>query len=139
MRIAAALLLMSTSAMAEGSSSSYSRDERGEFGSVVSRYNATGELFRIEGRCHPACTMFLGIRNVCIEPGASFVFRTGQDRAGRDRQRKNVAQVPQQMPHHLMSAYNGSLRSYLQSSGADTTLSGNEVISMFGYRKCPAR
>ena len=65
MRIAAGLLLASTSAMAAGSSVGY---ETGgsyyRFAALVQQYNGTGELFRIDGVCEAACTMFLAIRNV---------------------------------------------------------------------------
>jgi hypothetical protein len=133
-RIAAGLLLMSSSAMAAGSSAGYGGGFA-EVEPVVKRYNASGELFRIEGRCHLSCTSFLGIRNVCIDPGSIIVFHDGHDRGGHDRQRKNTVDVP----HHLMSAYNASLRSYLQTSGANTVVSGNDMINRFGYRGCPAK
>ena len=69
--IAAALLLSSTAAIA-GNNAGYEMGGRyARFDPVVSQYNQSGELFRIEGHCQSACTLFLGIRNVCIGPGAS--------------------------------------------------------------------
>ena len=52
--------------LADGSSVPYS--EGGyvpDFVKIVRQYNASGELFRIEGTCKSACTLFLGIGNVC--------------------------------------------------------------------------
>jgi hypothetical protein len=135
LRIAAAALLVSTSAIAAGSSSGYGNGGWfAEFDPVVRQYNASGELFRIEGHCQSACTLFLGIHNVCIDPGASLLFH-----AGHDRQHHITAQAT----HHLLSAYNGKLRTYLDASHAMetlefTTISGSDMISKFGYRKCPA-
>ena len=136
LRIAAAALLVSSSAMAAGSSSSYGNGGWfAEFDPVVHQYNASGELFRIEGHCQSACTLFLGIRNVCIDPGASLLFH-----AGHDHQHRITAQATS----HLMSAYNGPLRGYLKTSHAMetlefTTISGSDMIGRFGYRKCPAK
>ena len=33
---------------------------------IVAAHNRSGELIRIQGHCQSACTLFLGIRNVCI-------------------------------------------------------------------------
>ena len=32
-----------------------------DFDPVVAQYNASGELFRIEGHCQSSCTLFLAI------------------------------------------------------------------------------
>ena len=53
--------------LADGSSRPYS--EGGyipDFVKIVRQYNARGEPFRIEGTCKSACTLFLGIGNVCV-------------------------------------------------------------------------
>jgi hypothetical protein len=134
MRIAAFLLLVSTSAMAAGSSSGHG--DGGwfkDFDPVVKQYNQSGELFRIEGHCQSACTLFLGIRNVCIDPGASLLFHAGHDR-GRN--------ITAQATGHMMSAYNGKLRGYLKANHVMetlefTTISGQDLIQKFGYRACP--
>src|SRR5690349_4678879 len=81
MHIAAGLLLVSTSAMAApGSSVGY--EDGGSYytyKSVVQQYNASGELFRIDGICQAACTLFLAIRNVCIGPNARLMFRAASE------------------------------------------------------------
>jgi hypothetical protein len=33
----------------------------------IDRANASGELCRIRGHCQSNCTLFLGLRNVCLE------------------------------------------------------------------------
>lgn len=92
------------------------------------------ENFRIDGHCQSACTLFLAIRNVCIEPTARLLFHAGHTR-GTDRQ------IHAGSTNHMLAAYNGRLRSYLQAGGymntlAFHTLSGQQMISKFGYRAC---
>lgn len=67
-------------AAAEGSS--LDRGEGGyvpDFVAIVRQYNASGEPFRIEGVCKSACTLFLGIRKVCVDRGATLMFHAGHD------------------------------------------------------------
>src|SRR5437764_11547089 len=72
---------VSTTALAEGSSKGYGMGGWFEqFDPVVRQYNQSGELFRIAGHCQSACTLFLSIRNVCIEPSAQLLFHAGHDR-----------------------------------------------------------
>lgn len=124
------------SAMAAGSNAGY---ENGgsfhRFDPVVSQYNASGELFRIQGHCQSSCTMFLGIRNVCVDRSAQLLFH-----AGHDLQR-NVRPV---FTDHMLSNYNAPLRNYLVSNHyMDTlafhTISGRDLIQKFGYRECPKK
>jgi len=133
--ILAALLLFSTSAMA-GSSAGYGMGGQfSRFDPVVSQYNQSGELFRIEGHCQSACTLFLGIRNVCIERSATLLFHAGHDR------NKNITSSSTQ---HMLSAYNASLREYVTAQHFMDTLefhsiSGRDMIQKFGYRECPKK
>ena len=65
--IAALLALMPACAMAEGSNAGFGMGGNySRFDPVVAQYNASGELFRISGHCQSSCTLFLGIRNVCV-------------------------------------------------------------------------
>jgi len=100
---------------------------------IVAEHNRTGELFRIQGHCQSACTLFLRIRNVCIERSARLLFH-----AGHDRQKNITAKAT----NHLLNAYNARLRQYLVSGGYMNTLefhtiSGSDLIRKFGYRECP--
>jgi hypothetical protein len=83
-------------AVADASSSPYS--EGGyvpDFVKIVRQYNASGEQFRIEGICKSACTLFLGIRNVCVERDAKLMFHAGHDiaenRTGPDTRASRAA------------------------------------------------
>jgi hypothetical protein len=101
------------------------------FDPVVSEYNQSGKLFRISGHCQSACTVFLAIKNVCIEPGAELLFHAG----GQER-------VSAEATNHMLSAYSPSLRVYLLERHAMDTLtffpiSGADLIQKFGYRECP--
>jgi hypothetical protein len=126
-------LLTSLPALAVGSSTPYGRGGWFEqFDPIVQQYNQSGEQFRIEGHCQSACTLFLGIRNVCIVRSAQLLFH-----AGHDRQRNIKASATA----HMMSAYNGRLRAYLTANHvmetlAFHTISGSDMIAKFGYREC---
>lgn len=132
--VAALLLSLATTTAIAGSSAGYEMGGRfARFDPVVRQYNQSGELFRIEGHCQSACTLFLGIRNVCIDPNASLLFH-----AGHDRERNVMASST----NHMLSAYNARLRSFVMSSHYMDTLefhevSGRDMIRKFGYRECP--
>jgi hypothetical protein len=75
-----------TSVPAAAEGSSVGHGEGGyvpDFVAIVRRYNASGETFRIEGVCKSARTLFLGIRNVCVERSATLMFHAGHDIAGQ--------------------------------------------------------
>jgi hypothetical protein len=133
--ISAAFLLAASSAMA-ATSAGYGMGGRFvRFDPVVAEHNRTGELFRIEGHCQSACTLFLGIRNVCVDRNASLLFHAGHDR------NRNVSV---KWTYHMLSAYNARLRRYLVSGHyMDTfafhTISGGDMIDKFGYRACPKK
>ena len=104
-----------------------------DFQPEIDRANASGELFRIKGHCQSLCTVFLGLRNVCVERSARLLFH-----AGHDRQRNINAGSTQRM----MNAYNAPLRQYLVNGRymetlAFHTISGAAMIDKFGYKECP--
>jgi hypothetical protein len=104
-----------------------------DFQPEIDRANATGELFRIKGHCQSNCTLFLGLRNVCVERSATLLFH-----AGHDRQRNINAGSTQRM----LNAYNAALRAYVTEKGYMNTLEfhaipGSMIIDKFGYRECP--
>jgi hypothetical protein len=133
--IVAMLLLTSTSAIA-GTSAGYGMGGQfARFDPVVSQYNQSGEVFRIEGHCQSACTLFLGIRNVCIDRNATLLFHAGHDRS------KNITASS---TSHMLGAYNASLRDYVTSNHYMDTLafhsiSGRDMIQKFGYLECPRK
>ena len=86
----------------------------------------TGKPFKIEGSCQSACTLFLKLRSVCIDPSAQLYFHAG-----------GTAQATQVM----LNSYNGKLRSFLSAHHYMDTpqfhaISGREMIETFGYRRC---
>ena len=132
--LAGALLLLSTAAMAAGTNAGYEMGgQYARFDPVVSQYNQSGELFRIEGHCQSSCTLFLAIRNVCIGRGATLLFHAAHD---RDRN------PSPSRTEHMLGAYNARLRDYVTSHHFVDTLefhaiSGREMVHRFGYRACP--
>jgi hypothetical protein len=109
-----------------------------DFVKIVRQYNASGEAFRIQGACKSACTMFLGIRNLCVERDAKLMFHAGhdiaEDRTGPDTRASRT----------MLYRYNEGLRHYLleghhMDSEEFYTLAGGELIDRFGYRECTTR
>lgn len=98
-----------------------------EFAPKVREADRAGKTFRISGHCQSACTMFLAVRTVCIEPSARLLFHAGKTARGtRD----------------MMNSYNAKLSAYLVSNGIMEratfhTISGRDMITRFGYRQCP--
>jgi hypothetical protein len=134
MRILVGLILMLISSTAFAATSE--RFGKGgwikNFQPEIDRANASGELFRIKGHCQSNCTLFLGLRNVCVERSATLLFH-----AGHDRQRNINAGSTQRM----LSAYNAALRQYVMDHHyMDTlefhTIPGSMIIDKFGYREC---
>ena len=97
------------------------------------KYNQSGELFQIEGHCRSACTLFLAIRNVCIDRNATLLFQAGHN---RQREMTNSA------TSHMLGAYNAALREHVIAKHYMETLAfhaifGREMIQKFGHRACP--
>jgi hypothetical protein len=136
MRYLVALIVVAfgSSAMAAGTSQGYGAGGRfAVYDPIVTVHNKSGELFRIEGRCQSSCTLFLGIRNVCIERSAVLAFHAGLDRSGK---------ISAASTQHMLNAYKPKLRRYLLAGGYTQTqafhsISGGEMIDRFGYKECP--
>jgi hypothetical protein len=133
--LATMLLLFATSAMA-GNNSGYEFGGRyARFDPVVSQYHQSGELFRIEGHCQSSCTLFLGIRNLCIDRNATLLFHAAHDRS------QNASPS---LTSDMLGAYNARLRNYVTANHYMDTLafhsiSGSDMIRKFGYRECPKK
>ena len=128
-----ALILFSPSAcfgagaFAQESSSRYGMGgQTQQFGQIRKQLSETGQSFRIEGHCQSACTMFLKLKNACVDPNAELLFHAGETPKGTER---------------MLNSYNGSLRGYLvanhiMDTSTFTTISGRDIIRKFGYRSC---
>ena len=106
-----------------------------KFDAIIAQYNATGELFRIEGHCQSSCTMFLAIRNVCVDPNANLLSHAALSVSERDH-----APYPERN-NHMASHYNSSLREFVlanhyMDSFAFHPISGRAIIHKFGYPQC---
>jgi len=87
----------------------------------------SGKLFKIEGICKSACTMFLNLSNVCIDPNAVLMFHAG----GNARSTAI-----------MLDSYNTKLRNFVMANHYMDTrelhaISGHDMIQKFGYRRCP--
>jgi hypothetical protein len=134
--IALALLLVARAALAAGTTAGYEMGGNyGRFDPVVSQYDQSGQLFRIDGHCQSSCTLFLAIRNVCVSRGATLLFHAAHDRTGNPSPANT---------EHMLAAYHPKLREYVVSHHYMETLafhaiSGSAMIDTFGYRECPRR
>ena len=137
--IAAGLLAPSSALRAEGSSRPHGAGGYvPDFIKIIRQYNASGEPFRIEGNCKSACTLFLGIRNVCVERTATLLFHGGHDI------KENVTGPQTRASRAALYRYNDALRQYvLDNHFLDTdefhSLPGSMLIERFGYRECAAK
>ena len=122
-------LLSTGSCFAEGSSSGFGEGGHiPEFLAIVQQHNQSGEPFRIEGACKSACTMFLGIRNVCVDRGAVPMFHAGHDI------KENATGPNTRASRAMLSQYNAALRGYLSDgqymdSDVFHNLSGSELLT----------
>jgi hypothetical protein len=134
--IAVLALLVSAPAMAAGTTAGFEMGGRyRRFDPVVSQYNKSGELFRIEGHCQSSCTLFLAIRNVCISRSATLLFHAAHDRSGN---------ASASNTEHMLTAYTPKLRDYLtlhhyMDTLAFHAISGRDMIQKFGYPECPRK
>ena len=106
-----------------------------KFDAIIGQYNASGELFRIEGHCQSSCTMFLAIRNVCVDANANLLFHASLSARERDH-----APYPEKNAH-MASHYNSSLRAFVLANHymdlfTFHPISGRDIIRKFGYRQC---
>ena len=106
-----------------------------KFDAIIAQYNASGEPFRIEGHCQSSCTMFLAIKNVCVDPNATLLFHAALSAHERDH-----APYPARNAH-MASHYNASLRRFVlanhyMDSFTFHAVSWRDIIRKFGYRRC---
>jgi hypothetical protein len=131
-----AAVVWAPSVLAAGSSIPYGGGgPMAKFDAIIGQYNASGELFRIEGHCQSSCTMFLAIRNVCVDPGANLLFHAALSARDRDH-----APYPEKNAH-MASHYNLSLRAFVlahhyMDSFTFHPISGRDIIHKFGYPQC---
>jgi hypothetical protein len=130
-----AILTQGPFAFADGSSLPYGGGGRIRPGEIIQKYNQSGELFRIEGRCQSSCTMLLAIKNVCIDPNSTLLFHAALFPNERGQKPPPARQAA------MLNSYNAKLRNYLVANGyVDTfefhAISGRDIIQKFGYRAC---
>ncbi|MEA2882985.1 MAG: hypothetical protein QOH32_2241 [Bradyrhizobium sp.] len=134
-----ASLLWAPAAFAAGSSVPWGGGGMmAKFDAIIAQYNASGEPFRIEGHCQSSCTMFLAIRNVCVDPNATLLFH-----AALSAHEKDHAPYPERNAH-MASHYNTALRRFVlanhyMDSFTFHAVSGRDIIRKFGYRRCEGK
>ena len=131
--LAVVVALLSSPAFAATSQPYGMGGDTNKFAAIVSQANASGELFRIQGHCQSACTMFLGISNVCVERSATLLFHAA-----------GIGTINPARTAQMASMYNASLRDYVESNHyLDTrtlrAIPGGVIIDKFGYKECPKR
>ena len=137
--LAIAMLAAASAVQSEGSSRGHG--EGGRFAvyyPIIAKYNKSGELFRIEGACRSACTLFLGIRNVCVDRKAVLAFHGGPD------SKTHKVGPDTSSTRGMLAAYKPKLRRYLLDghhldSSQYHELAGAVMIDKFGYPACKGR
>jgi hypothetical protein len=129
---AIALTLAASPALAGTSQGWENGGKFANFDPVIAAYNRSGAVFRIVGQCNSACTMFLSIKNMCVERSAIFGFHAGGDGKGN---------ISLDATRHMQKAYNEKLRRFVienryMETFAFQTISGDDIIDKFGYRAC---
>jgi hypothetical protein len=132
-------LLIAAPAQAEGSSKGHG--EGGRFAvyyPIIAKYNKSGGVFRVEGVCRSACTLFLGIRNVCVDRKATLAFHGGPD------SKTHKVGPDTSSSRSMLAAYKSKLKRYLLDghhldSSNYHELSGAVLIDTFGYPACKPR
>jgi hypothetical protein len=124
-----------SSALADGSSLPYGGGGRIGVDEIVRKYNASGEIFRIEGRCQSSCTMLLQIKNACVDPDATLLFHAALFPNEKGQKPPPARQA------RMLNSYNAKLRSFLVANHyVDSfdfhAISGRDIIQKFGYRQC---
>lgn len=134
--VCATAVAWSSSASAGGSSEPYGRGGMRfpQMNSIISQYNKSGELFRIEGNCRSSCTELLAIKHVCVDPNATLEFHAAL--------RQPSEPVNPARNRQMASYYNSRLRSFVlanhyMDSWEFHPISGQDMIQKFGYRQCP--
>src|SRR5262245_26254165 len=121
-------LLLTGPVLAVGHSDGYGRGGTfGDYDPIIAKFNASGDVFIIRGRCQSACPLFLRIRNACIAPTARFGFHAGRNVTSTNR---------------ILSSYKPTLRAHLEGVGALQGqayyfISARDMVTKFGYRACP--
>ena len=130
-------LTVATAAQADGSSKPHGQGGRfAVYYPIIAKYNKSGERFRIEGECRSACTLFLSIRNVCIDRGALLAFHGGPDAKthkvgpNSSSSRGMLAAYKPKLSQYLLDGHHLDSRQYHELSGA-------VLIDKFGYPACP--
>ena len=104
-----ATLVWTSAVLADGSSLPYGGGgAMAKFDAIIGQYNASGELFRIEGHCQSSCTMFLAIRNVCVDPNANLLFHASLSARERDH-----APYPEKNAHMASRSGRANLRAFV--------------------------
>ena len=101
----------------------------------VSQLSRSGQRVELRGRCYSACTLYLGLRNVCIHPSARFGFH-GPSRSGTPLGQREFDHWSRMMANH----YREPLRSWFLNTARHRINGhhfrrGSELIAM-GYRAC---
>ena len=98
---------------------------------VVIEHNRTGQRVEIRAReCLSACTMYLGINNVCVDPDTRFGFHGGRLHGKLDGR----------VDHLIAQTYPPALGAWFLSHAAGKVmlryLTGAELIDRFGFEAC---
>src|SRR3979490_1681097 len=132
--VAVSLLVSASAAMAGTSGGMGGGGPFSSYVPIIAQYNASGEEFRIVGHCQSSCTLFLGIRNVCVERNAMLLFH-----AAHRIPDPNKTPV-ESLTNHMRAMFTPSLVAYLDGHGYLRRPEFHAIpgaqMARFGYRIC---
>lgn len=101
----------------------------------IRKLRRSGQAVELRGRCYSACTMYLGLRNVCVSPDATFGFHGPQ---------RLFVRLPRDLFDHWSDVMAQNLRPQLQRwfmtqarfVGADVIILPGSALIQMGYSPC---
>lgn len=99
----------------------------------VEGFIRTGTNVEIRGLCASACTMYLGVPNVCVHPTSELMFHGSIPVLAEETKDEGDETMSQHYTPELKQWYNRNAK-HLQF--VFKSLSGQELHDMFGYDLC---
>ena len=86
----------------------------GQFLALQAQLAQSGRRVIVRNECNSSCTMFLRLRNICAEPGASFLFHAGHKIMNNGQ---IGAPVPHSMDQMVTNLYPPRIRAFIIRHG----------------------
>ena len=102
---------------------------------AVNKYNAEHRRVEIRGSCRSACTMALGVKNVCVAPGAVLKWHQAYEKFTGAVREDITQSMLSQLPYRVRNHLEGKIQTNYTSS---STLSYTQLVSL-GIKPCESK